>query len=819
MHGSPLQGWYYGLVNTIRFGVACVLLAMVSLAAGGELIPVPNAGFGDAAASWTISESVAMTRVSGDPAIGGSALHVRDDDEKEGSSATSKRISLKGPGKYTLTLQVYPVRGSGLGIYVRLYDAAGKRLEDQEAQETAPSARPGSWQPMSLVFYAGPTATAAEVWFHSYSAAKVEAAVDDLTLRCDPIEARPPWPGTYKIAPKEQERLTAADVVGPDGIVYPDWTYAGVPGGIPAVAVRATIEDFGGKADDGLDDTPALQKACDSLAAKGGGAVLLRQGMYHLDRPILVASDGVVIRGAGQDKTRLVFRYAVAPKTVQFYGATDGQTITPTSWIQAHAHPESLKSLVIRCNGKEIAREAQGQHSGNMFSLNAPTSAMVAGEGSKRVLSAVAEYFDGTQAQTSITVNIGKTAKPEEPRIPRDIGALIFAGVSRLGPQIKLSKDGARGDRDLLLQDASSLRAGERIRLKAPATPRWNALVQNVCKWGDYRRCDYLIESVEGNRVRLNQPLRIEFPTIDGAFVQKVGPIRHCGVEDFTLEQVENLWIDGVLFSEAWECWARGVTIKMAGRNPIYTLDAKWCEIRDCVFDDAHFKGGGGTAYGGYEMTCDSLIDNLTTYNLRHAPLVQWGGSGNVIRNSSFHASDGQWHSGWTNENLFENCVIDVKLGNGAYGYGLWASPPEDEAHGPNGPRNVVYSCDVTSPKSGLWMGGMNENWLILYNRFTVGSGPGVFAKTGSFDHIFRGNHFVLQDGKSPTIRLATPDCTGVELIDNITSGGNGKLAEGAATILRDQANLHHPAGPLPRPTPTVPSIYQWQVESRARTR
>ena len=51
----------------------------------------------------------------------------------------------------------------------------------------------------------------------------------------------------------------------------------------------------------------------------------------------------------------------------------------------------------------------------------------------------------------------------------------------------------------------------------------------------------------------------------------------------------------------------------------------------------------------------------------------------------------------------------------------------------------------VSSPKAGLWMGGMNENWLILYSRFVVGSGPGVFAKTASFDHIIRGNVFVFE--------------------------------------------------------------------------
>ena len=34
----------------------------------------------------------------------------------------------------------------------------------------------------------------------------------------------PPWESQYKIKPDEKARLTAADVVGPDGIVYPNWT-------------------------------------------------------------------------------------------------------------------------------------------------------------------------------------------------------------------------------------------------------------------------------------------------------------------------------------------------------------------------------------------------------------------------------------------------------------------------------------------------------------------------------------------------------------------------------------------------------------------
>ncbi|MGD9497061.1 MAG: endopolygalacturonase, partial [Armatimonadota bacterium] len=202
----------------------------------------------------------------------------------------------------------------------------------------------------------------------------------------------------------------------------------------------------------------------------------------------------------------------------------------------------------------------------------------------------------------------------------------------------------------------------------------------------------------------------------------------------------------------------------------------------------------------------------------RHAPLYQWAASGCVIRNGVFHESDGQWHSGWTNENLFENCVITSVRGHGGYGYGFWASPPEDAAHGPNGPRNVVWNCDVRSEKAGVWMGGMNEGWIFAYNRFVAATGPGVDAKDASFDYIIRGNVFVLRDGASPMVRLRTPDCIGVRVLDNALYGGNGEFVAGLGEPALVEGNTAYPllegdALP-PRPTPPVPSIFEWQREN-----
>jgi hypothetical protein len=88
-------------------------------------------------------------------------------------------------------------------------------------------------------------------------------------------ESAIPWERQYKIKPNQKTRLTDADVIGPDGIVYPNWTKCGVQGGIPEVEAVVSIEDFGAKANDQIDDSEALAKACLAAGRMGGGAVQL----------------------------------------------------------------------------------------------------------------------------------------------------------------------------------------------------------------------------------------------------------------------------------------------------------------------------------------------------------------------------------------------------------------------------------------------------------------------------------------------------------------------------------------------------------------
>lgn len=634
-----------------------------------------------------------------------------------------------------------------------------------------------------------------------------------LTCPCVAGPGAMPWPPKYKIKAHETDRLTPADVLGPDGIVYPNWTKTGVQTRVATVETTATIEAYGGQANDFNDDAQALDQACKDLGTKGGGAVLLGEGTYYLDMPVTVRHDRVVIRGKGANKTRLIFRYGPPDGGIHFYGLQSGQGLGPNSRVELHCRPTGLAKMTIQIDNQAVRTWERSKHSGNTFSCYVRGRELLrkAPPGRHR-LKGTAEYANGKQRTCELPILLDGEATKEHP-LPSSRSAITFLGEGFSGPRLRLARDGKRGSLTLRLQAVEGLRKGDWLYIHGPATERWKALTRNKCKWGTYRSYVARIKDIDENAITLNQPLRIDFPIVDGSYVQKMHAITGCGIENLYMEQTENLWISTVQFEYAVECWARGVTVKKCGRHPIYGRYAKWCEISQCSFNDAWFKGGGGTAYVGWELSWDCLMEEVETFKMRHAPLFQWSASGNVIRQSVFHESDAQWHAGWTNENLMEQCVVSSVRGHGGYGYGMWASPPEDTAHGPNGPRNVVYNCDISSERTGLWMGGMNENWLILHNRFDVKRGQGIYARTVSFDHIIQDNVFILRDGKSPMMLLQTADCAGVELMGNRLYGGNGKFCAGKSAPLLLRDNQADTLLEVDRPKPKVASIYKWQQQ------
>ncbi|MBC8011520.1 MAG: hypothetical protein H7067_15655, partial [Burkholderiales bacterium] len=128
------------------------------------------------------------------------------------------------------------------------------------------------------------------------------------------------WPSQYTMRPWETAKLTPADVVGPDGIVYPDFTGVGVTGGIPDVnnpTIRDNYREFNVKTGYGAvgngttnDDTAVADATTAALAHVAANAankaiIYFPAGTYRLSLPLIINRNNVVIDGEGPTSTIL----------------------------------------------------------------------------------------------------------------------------------------------------------------------------------------------------------------------------------------------------------------------------------------------------------------------------------------------------------------------------------------------------------------------------------------------------------------------------------------------------------------------------------
>ena len=795
-----------------------------------------NEGFEESFAHWDLTNDGGMSQVLADAAsVGALGLRVTDTSTSSGSSVRSDRFPATPDYLYSISFDSRVISGSGIAMYVYFYGESGLLTSKSLGLGTS-----ADWIRRTLDAAAPAGAMEAEIWIHSYNASQVVADLDDFSISAVELLAESPWTPTYKIKPSETNRLTDADVVGPDGLVYPDWRMTGLQGWTnPAVIVPAatfatkTNQDISGDIQDAIE-----------AATSQGGIIEIPTGTFYLDRSIVVKRDHIVIRGAGREQTTLVFRDQIPMGTLRWFNwAGTGSSVAADSVVEVQANPCGLVHMRVSCNSNLVSSMTQQDNNswGNRFVLRMNGEQLLGKLGAgTHTLDATVDYSNGQSFTQNFTITL--STNDSGCPMPDHHAAFVFAGRGLQGDPILLAADGARGSRTLSLTSGHGLQTGDRIWLEAPATERWNELVGNQAPWGTYRANQYEVLSVDGSEIIINQPLRIEFPLVDGPFVQKIGVLSGCGLEELTVAQeivttnfttinpitswypIEDLWTDGVAFNYVWNSRISNVRIVNAGRDPIYLIRSKFCEVLQSECDGSIFKGNGGTGYAGLERSYDCLIDSLITQGLRHAPNVQWSSSGNVIRNGIFSGSDAQWHAGWTSENLFEGNVMASTLedmSNGSYGWGLFASGPDSVLHGPQGPRNVVYRNDISAPKGGLCMLGSNEGWIIAHNRFLIEQGYAVWGKEKSFDHIIQDNVFIVNEPNDPAILFDFPDCTGVELINNTIYGPVSTVAGfryNVGSFAVNTGNLIEPSPPpgsLPAlPTPAVESIFLWQKAS-----
>lgn len=129
------------------------------------------------------------------------------------------------------------------------------------------------------------------------------------------------------------------------GHSVPVWK-AGVEGGIPNIPAKADVSDFGAIANDNQDDAQAFKDAIASI--DGVGAVTIPAGDFNLNSGLRLPS-GVVLRGAGMDKTHLLVKHN--QDALEVKGTGSGYTyVTANKGYPTVLEGATKGSLRIRVN-------------------------------------------------------------------------------------------------------------------------------------------------------------------------------------------------------------------------------------------------------------------------------------------------------------------------------------------------------------------------------------------------------------------------------------------------------------------------------------
>ncbi len=165
---------------------ATVTVRITPVELGGEGLLL-NGDFELRSFGWRLPEG-SQGEITDEMAHSGEwSLKIADDSETVGSNVTSGRMQVAGASRFVLRGQVCTVSGSGIGMYMRYYDAEGKRLnETDERGWISPVGSlegvVGEWTAFEIPFETPEGTATMDLWIHSYNAALVTAYLDDLEI-------------------------------------------------------------------------------------------------------------------------------------------------------------------------------------------------------------------------------------------------------------------------------------------------------------------------------------------------------------------------------------------------------------------------------------------------------------------------------------------------------------------------------------------------------------------------------------------------------------------------------------------------------------
>ncbi|KAB8161960.1 hypothetical protein FH609_025455 [Streptomyces sp. 3MP-14] len=357
-------------------------------------------------------------------------------------------------------------------------------------------------------------------------------------------------PATRAAASTPGELFAAWQANPGDHPQIPDVSHAGYRGGAPIPDVPTVVRaaDHGAVPDGTTDNTDAIQRAIIAAADAGGGAVALAAGDYRCDGFLRLNRSGVVLRGEGQDRTRIVFTRSL--EEILGPNLEDGKSQWCWSggliWIGPTDTFDSRLQL-LDWAGQPVDMAQNQTNSWEQWRGGGD------GEGS-RLARVVGDPPRGTA-----TVKVDTTAQ-------------LIAGRHAL---MTWRSRGAEGDFGLLkrlgahplMRDGYDWPTAD--RMYAPATPRFRWPVR--------------IASLTAEHVALAQPLRIGVTAaeLDTDFQTMGQVITESGVEHLTIvtagahDPAEGHLTDrganGIFFNRVIDCWARDIAIEQAENGVLFS--------------------------------------------------------------------------------------------------------------------------------------------------------------------------------------------------------------------------------------------------------
>jgi hypothetical protein len=445
-------------------------------------------------------------------------------------------------------------------------------------------------------------------------------------------------------------KAQTAGIIDPSRVV--GWSAVGVPGGIPArTTICATFNP----------GATAAQINSGLQACPAGQTVFLNAGTYNLSSElIMTAHDNVTLRGAGADKTLLVFSGS-APCWGQSAdlcargadGNWQGGPTNSATWTGSGPWPKGT----------------------NQITLSSVANLKV---GNDMILDQVDDLSDDgliyiCEQSTTFSPNQNPPCNDDSNATGGDSGAQRGDGTASV-----------RGQQQIVIITAMN---GNTVTFTPGLyMPNWRVFTDS-----------------RGTNV-------------PGAWWPTT-PAHGDGFEDFSVDHTNSTAYLGIGLYNCIGCWVKGVRGIKPNRDHVDLLFSPLATIRDNYFYGAQNLTGTGANYGIEAwVTSDTLMEN-NIFQMVGAPLIINSDCEGCVLGYNFTINDYfPQSSNWENQGIFLHSLISHVLMEGNIGVGVYS----DLFHGTHNFITMFRNrFDGFEPNNGTTTSG-HTNPLIIYpfNRY-----------------------------------------------------------------------------------------------------